>query len=185
MKNALKELKVNDGYVQQCNVNGYDVLVLCFGVGEIVSVHGYCCEWLMSSFLGSWKNFVLANTVAPNTGGTELASWDELTKCMWCVFLLVFTKKVRISLFKEVLKFVTEGSLPWRFQQCLLKVVSHGDLNAVVFWCEGPEMSNLGDGWYSSLLGFHQNFWFGWNMYGSWNEYNTGVLKWVNFDEKL
>ena len=27
-KNALKELKVNDEYVQRCNVNGYDVLVL-------------------------------------------------------------------------------------------------------------------------------------------------------------
>ena len=29
MKNALKELKVNDEYVQRCNVSGYDVLVLC------------------------------------------------------------------------------------------------------------------------------------------------------------
>ena len=57
-----------------------------------------------------------------------------------------FHKKVQISLFRENLKFVTEGSLPWRFQQCLLKVVSHGDLNAVVFQCEGLEMSNLGDG---------------------------------------
>ena len=44
-----------------------------------------------------------------------------------------FHKKVQISLFRGNLKFVTEGSLPWRFQQCLLKVVSHGDLNAVVF----------------------------------------------------
>ena len=24
----------------------------CVRVGEIVSVHGYCCEWLMSSFWG-------------------------------------------------------------------------------------------------------------------------------------
>ena len=43
------------------------------------------------------------------------------------------------------MKFVSEGSLPWRFQQCLLKIVSHGDQNAVEFLYEGLEMSNLGD----------------------------------------
>ena len=29
MKNALKELKGNDEYVQQCSMNSYDVLVVC------------------------------------------------------------------------------------------------------------------------------------------------------------
>ena len=28
-KNALRELKVNDEYVQRCTVSGYNVLVLC------------------------------------------------------------------------------------------------------------------------------------------------------------
>ena len=40
-KNALKELKVNDEYVQQCTVSGYDVLVLCRS--RWVSV----CTWLL------------------------------------------------------------------------------------------------------------------------------------------
>ena len=29
VESALKELKVNDEYVQRCYMNGYDVLVLC------------------------------------------------------------------------------------------------------------------------------------------------------------
>ena len=44
-------------------------------------------------FLGSWKECILANAMAPNAGHAELAFWDELTRCIWCVFLLVFLKK--------------------------------------------------------------------------------------------
>ena len=54
----------------------------CVGVGEIVSVHSYCCERLMSSFWGLERTSFWRMLLAPNAGGTELASWDELTKCM-------------------------------------------------------------------------------------------------------
>ena len=47
-----------------------------------MSVHGYCCERLMSSFWGLERTSVLANTAVPNDGGAELASWDELSKCI-------------------------------------------------------------------------------------------------------
>ena len=89
----------------------------CVGVSEIASFTRLMLwTWLMSSFLGSWKNCVLAECCsAQNPGHAELAACDELTKCMWWVFLLIFTKKVQISLFREILKFVSEGSLPWRF----------------------------------------------------------------------
>ena len=114
-KNALKELKVNDEYVQRCAVNAITMSLSCVRV----SADSVCKRLLLLTvdvkFLGSWKNFVLANTVAPNAGGTELASWDELFKCMWCIFLLVFTKKSKFHYLEGSLKFVTEGSLPWRF----------------------------------------------------------------------
>ena len=53
----------------------------------------------------------------------------------------------------ENLMFVSEGSLPWSFCIVNLKIVSHGDLNAVEIWCEGLEMTWLGYVWESSLLG--------------------------------
>ena len=90
-KVALKELKVNYGYVQWCTVSGYDVLVLCRSRWYSVRMR-LLLSTVDVKFPGSWKNFVLANTAAPNAGGAELASWDELFECMWCVFLLVFTK---------------------------------------------------------------------------------------------
>ena len=95
MENALKELKVNDEYVQMCDVNSYNVLVLCWSQWDSV------CTWLLLwtvdvKFLGSWKECVLANPAAPNAGRAKLASWTELTKCMWCLFLLVFTKRSKI-----------------------------------------------------------------------------------------
>ena len=75
MKNALKELKVNDEYVQWCTMSGYAVLLLCQSQWDSV-----CTRLLLLTvdvnFLGSWKNFVLVNTVALNAGGTKLASWD-------------------------------------------------------------------------------------------------------------
>ena len=118
-KNAHKEIKVNDEYVQQCTVNGYDVLVLCRSRWDSV-----CTPLLLSTvdvkFLGSWKNFVLVNTAVLNAGDTELASWDELTKCIWCVFLLVFTKESEFHCWKGI------GSLS-------LKVVSHGDFSNVIW----------------------------------------------------
>ena len=118
-KNALEELKVNDEYVQWCIVSGYDVLVLCWSWWD--SVH---TRLLLSTvdvkFLGSWKNFVLANTAAPNAGGTELASWDELVGCTWCVFLLIFTKKFKFHCWKGI----------WSLS---MKVVSHGDFSNV-YW---------------------------------------------------
>ena len=132
----------------------------CVGVGEIVSVHGYYCRRLMSSFWGSWKNFVLANTAAPNAGGAELASWDGLSRCMWCVFLLICTKNSKFHCERVI----------WSLS---LEVVSHGDFSNVYwrwspmeiktldFRCGGLEMDNLGDVWYSSLPGICQKGWFG------------------------
>ena len=118
-KNALKELKVNDEYVQWCNVSGYDVLVLCRSQWDSVCTR--LLLWTVDvKFLGSWKNFVLANAAAPNAGGAELASWDELFKCMWCVFLLVFTKKSKFHYLEGI----------WSLS---LKVVSHGDFSNV-YW---------------------------------------------------
>ena len=114
MKNALKELEVNDGYVQWCDMNSYDVLVLCPGRWD--SVFTRLLLWTVDvKFLGFWKNFVLANAAAPNAEGTQLVAWDELTRCIWCVFLLIFIKKSP-NFTRGILKFVTEGSLPWRFQ---------------------------------------------------------------------
>ena len=118
-ESTLKELKVNDEYVQQCNMNSYDVLVLCRSQWD--SVFTWLLLWMVDvEFLGSWKNCVLANAAAPNAGHTELASWDELTKCMWCVFLLVFTKKSKFHFLE-------------RFWSLSLKVVSHGDFSNV-YW---------------------------------------------------
>ena len=47
-------------------------------------------------FLESWKECILANAVAPDAGRAKLAAWAELTNCMWCLFLLVFTRISKI-----------------------------------------------------------------------------------------
>ena len=57
-KNALKELKLNDEYVQWCNMNWLTMSLSCVSVEwDSVFRHGYCCQRLMWSFLGSWKEF--------------------------------------------------------------------------------------------------------------------------------
>ena len=118
-KNALRELKVNNEYVQRCTVSSYDVLVLCQSQWD--SVCTLLLLWTVDvKFLGSWKNFILANNVAPNAGGAELASWDELIKCTWCVFLLIYTQQSEFHCWKGI----------WSLS---LMVVSHGDFSNV-YW---------------------------------------------------
>ena len=67
----------------------------CLGVDEIV-----CKRLLLLTmyvkFLGSWKECILANTAAPNDGRAKLVAWDELTRCIRCVLLLIFSKKSKI-----------------------------------------------------------------------------------------
>ena len=54
-KSALKELKVDDEYVHECDMNGYDVLVVCRGWWD--SVFTWLMLWTVDvKFLGSWKN---------------------------------------------------------------------------------------------------------------------------------
>ena len=72
----------------------------------------------MWSFLGSWKEWVLANISASGAGCAVLGSWRVLIICSVMCLSPLFHNLVQNSLCREFWWLVSEGSLPWRLKHC-------------------------------------------------------------------
>ena len=102
----------------------------CVGVGEIVSVYGYCCRPLMSSFWGLertsfWRILWRRMLGALNWHlGMNCSDACDVSFSLFSQKVPNFTVKGGFEVCHwrkspmEILAMSIEGSLPWRFKHC-------------------------------------------------------------------